>query len=72
MRRAGDTGRVTVRADAYNVLNHANLNNPDALVGSPTFGVATFGRKGAATGAYTASPLTERARQVQLMLRIRF
>jgi Carboxypeptidase regulatory-like domain len=68
----GESARVTFRADAYNVLNHANLNNPDALVGSPTFGLATYGRKGTDTGFPGVSPFVEKARQIQLLLRVNF
>ena len=64
--------RLTVRADAFNILNHANLNNPDNLLGSPTFGVATFGRQGTASGFPAVSPVNETARQVQLLLRLQF
>ncbi|HWF07878.1 MAG TPA: hypothetical protein VG297_05410, partial [Bryobacteraceae bacterium] len=64
--------RITIRADAFNVLNHANLNNPDALVGSPTFGLATFGRQGTASGFPAVSPVNETARQIQLMVRLEF
>jgi len=28
---AGEVGRITVRADSFNFLNHADLNNPDAV-----------------------------------------
>ncbi|HWF11500.1 MAG TPA: carboxypeptidase regulatory-like domain-containing protein [Bryobacteraceae bacterium] len=64
--------RLTFRADAFNILNHANLNNPDALVGSPTFGLATFGRQGTASGFPAVSPVNETARQIQLMVRLEF
>jgi hypothetical protein len=64
--------RLTFRADAFNVLNHANLNNPDALLGSPTFGLATFGRQGTASGFPAVSPVNETARQFQLMVRLEF
>ena len=37
--RLKESAAVTFRADAFNVLNHANLNNPDNLYGSPTFGI---------------------------------
>jgi hypothetical protein len=69
---AGERYRVTVRADAFNVLNHANLNNPDSLLGSPTFGVSTFGRQGQASGFPATTPLNETARQFQLLLRFQF
>ena len=64
--------RLTVRADAFNVLNHANLNNPDNLLGSPTFGVETYGRQGAPSGFPAVAPLNETARVFQLMLRLEF
>jgi hypothetical protein len=62
----------TVRADAFNILNHANLGNPDNLVGSPTFGLATYGRQGAPSGFPAVAPLNETARQIQLLLRFEF
>jgi hypothetical protein len=71
----GEGGRVRVRADAFNILNHANLGNPDALFTnpiSPTFGAATFGRQGAPSGFPAASPLNETPRQIQLSLKIEF
>jgi hypothetical protein len=68
----GETGRLTLRADAFNAFNHANLNNPDALVGSETFGVATFGRVGRTTGFPAVSPFRETARQIQLLIRVGF
>jgi hypothetical protein len=68
----GEAARLTVRVDAFNVLNHANLNNPDALVTSPTFGIATYGRVGAASGFPAVAPFRETARQLQLILRLSF
>ena len=64
--------RLTVRADAFNFLNHANLNNPDSLLGSPTFGIATYGRQGTASGFPAVSPVNESARQIQLLVRLEF
>jgi hypothetical protein len=64
--------RFTLRADAFNFLNHANLGNPDNLVGSPTFGLATFGRQGTASGFPASAPLNETARQFQILLRLEF
>jgi hypothetical protein len=64
--------RLTIRADAFNFLNHANLNNPDSLLGSPTFGVATYGRQGTASGFPAVSPVNETARQIQILLRLEF
>jgi hypothetical protein len=68
----GESGRLTVRADAFNFLNHANLNNPDALLTSPTFGLAAFGRTERASGFPAVTPLNETARQLQLILRLTF
>jgi hypothetical protein len=76
IRRLGDAGRLTVKASAFNVLNHANLNNPDpsftADPANPTFGVATFGRQGVQSGFPAVAPLNETPRQVQLTVKIEF
>ncbi len=63
---------LSVRADAFNILNHANLGNPDNLLGSPTFGLATFGRQGTASGFPAVTPLNETARQFQILMRLQF
>ncbi len=68
----GDQGRLVVRADAFNVLNSVNLNPPDSLLESETFGMAQYGRRGRDTGFPAASPLNESAREIQLMLRVQF
>jgi hypothetical protein len=34
----GGTVRVQLRAEAFNLFNHANFDLPDAFLGSPTFG----------------------------------
>jgi hypothetical protein len=67
-----ESTRLTLRADAFNALNHANLNNPDSLLGSPTFGLETFGRQGTASGFPAVSPVNETARQIQMMVRLEF
>ncbi len=68
----GEAGRLTFRADAFNVLNHANLNNPDSFFTSETFGLALFGRQGRDTGFPAVTPFNETARQLQFLLRIEF
>lgn len=70
----GDSGRLAIRADAFNVLNHANLNNPNPVFepGDSQFGVALYGRRGQRSGFPGAIPLDETARQIQLSLRIEF
>lgn len=62
----------TVRADFFNILNHANLGNPDNLLGDANFGVSTYGRQGTASGFPAVTPLNETARQVQILLRLQF
>jgi hypothetical protein len=68
----GEGGRVTIRADVFNFLNHANLNHPDPFIDSPTFGVALYGRSGRNPGFPALVPFSETARQVQLLLRLEF
>jgi hypothetical protein len=71
----GESVRLRFRADAFNLLNHANLGNPDSLFTdppSPTFGIAAFGRQGRQSGFPAVSPLNESARQVQLSVKIEF
>ena len=63
---------LTVRADFFNALNHANLGNPDSFIGDSTFGLATYGRQGTASGFPAVSPLNETARQIQILLRVEF
>ena len=75
LRRLGEGGRLTFRADAYNFLNHANLGNPNSEFTDPIssqFGVATFGRQGTPSGFPAVSPLNETARQIQLSVRVWF
>jgi len=64
--------RLTVRADFYNVLNHANLNNPGSFLGAPDFGLALYGRRELNNGFPLLAPLNETARQVQILLRLEF
>ncbi len=69
----GESAHITLRADAFNFLNHANLNNPDRLLGdTSTFGTSLFGRQGRQSGFPAVSPLNETSRQVQILLRIEF
>lgn len=68
----GEKLRITVRGDVFNVLNHANLNNPDSLLGTADFGIATYGRLGAASGFPSVSPVNETARQLQVLVRFQF
>jgi hypothetical protein len=70
--RLPESTLITLRADAFNVLNHANLGNPDSTLGDKNFGIATFGRQGTSSGFPALAPLNDAARQFQLMLRVEF
>jgi hypothetical protein len=67
-----EVGRITLRASAFNVLNHANLGNPDARLTSPAFGIAQYGRQGVQSGFPAVAPLNETPRQFQLSLKVDF
>jgi hypothetical protein len=66
--------RITLRADLYNALNHANLNNPNSLLidDAAGFGQALYGRRELNSGFPVATPFNETARQVQVFLRVEF
>lgn len=68
----GERRLLNVRADFYNALNHANLNNPSSFLGSPNFGVALYGRQEVNNGFPLLTPLSETSRQIQLLLRVEF
>lgn len=70
--RLAETWGLTLRADAFNVLNHRNLNQPNPYLASPEFGLALYGRRGRDGGFPALSPLNETGRQVQILLRIEF
>jgi hypothetical protein len=69
---ASESLRLTARVDFYNLLNHANLNNPASFYGAPAFGVALYGRRETNNGFPLLTPLNESARQVQILLRLEF
>jgi hypothetical protein len=74
LRVLGEAGRLTLRGDAFNFLNHANLNVPNFNLASGFFGVATYGRTQASTtGALPVlSPVNDTGRQIQLIVRVTF
>ncbi len=67
-----ESSRLVLRADFFNVLNHANLGQPDSVMTSPTFGIAQYGRIGTDSGFPALMPFVETARQVQIMVRLTF
>jgi hypothetical protein len=67
----GEMARFTARADFFNLLNHANFNNPDGFINSDDFGVALKGRI-ARAGFPALTPLNETARQIELLVRLQF
>jgi hypothetical protein len=69
----GDASSIQLRADFFNVLNHANLGNP--LVGQAAFGQfgqAFFGNSAAPPGNVSFVPLDEIPRRIELQVRVRF
>jgi len=67
-----EDSRLTFRADVFNILNHANLNNPIATLADPDFGLAVYGRRASDSGVRSLAPLNETPRQIQLILRFEF
>jgi hypothetical protein len=70
--RLGESGALVIRADVFNLLNHANLDAPDNVLHSPTFGIARYGRRGVTRDFPALTPFAETSRQVQLLIRILF
>jgi hypothetical protein len=73
--RSHETRTLTIRADAYNFLNHINLGNPlpeNLYIGSDQFAVPSRGLISSPRGLLAVPPLSESPRAVQLMLRLRF
>ena len=68
----GEAGRVQLRADFFNVFNHANLGDPISRLTSDDFGVALYGRQGRESGFPASVPLNETPPQVQLQVKLYF
>ena len=68
----GEQGRLQFRAEFFNLFNHTNLNNPNAVLQSSTFGEATFGRQGFGSVLPSVSPLSEQPRRIQFGVKIYF
>ena len=72
VRGLGEAARVSLRADVFNVLNHANLGNPGSALGAPGFGIALYGRRENQPNFPALTPFNESARQIQVLLRFQF
>lgn len=72
VRWLGESGRITLRADAFNFLNHANLSGSDNFINDSTFGIAQYGRRGRESGFPALTPFQEAGRQIQMILRLEF
>lgn len=70
-RHLPESSHIIVRADVFNFLNHANLNDPSTALGTG-FGVALYGRQTQAYGTPILTPLQETSRQIHLMARFEF
>jgi hypothetical protein len=66
--KLGESGRLLVRADMFNVLNHANL----IYCAACGFGEAIYGRAETNSGFPLLLPLAETSRQIQLLVRLSF
>jgi hypothetical protein len=71
IRKLPESSRLILRADFFNVLNHANLNSPYPVFGGP-LGVASFGLNARPATFPTPLPLAETPRQILLSVRLRF
>ena len=77
IRRLGEQARLHIRADAFNLINHANLQNPEAYLGetgflNPEFGIGLYGVSGRNSGFPSTTPLIEIPRQIHLLVRFEF
>ena len=75
--KLGESRQLTVRANVFNLVNHANLNGPYSSTYfqyccGGYFGAGSYGRSEATNGFPLLLPLAESARQVQLMVRFDF
>jgi len=58
--------------DAFNVLNHANLGNPESRLNFSNFGIALKGRTARPNAFRLFGPLDETGRRIQLSVRFEF
>lgn len=72
LRWLGEKGSLVLRADAFNFLNHPNLNPPGNIPGSANYGIELFGTPPQTAGFPSVVPLTPAARSIQLTVRVIF
>jgi hypothetical protein len=72
LRSLGEQGAIGFRIDAFNVINHANLSNPEARLGSDDFGIAFKGRTARPNAFRILGPLDETGRRIQFSVRLEF
>ncbi len=78
IRQFGEQARLILRTDWFNLLNHANLQNPEAYLGpfagfiSPQFGISLYGNTSQNRGYPVLTPLLPDARQIHVLLRFEF
>jgi hypothetical protein len=79
LRSTESSWRLTIRVDAFNVFNHANLNRPrwerlnlSNRESPEKFSYAAFGRQEVNTGFPALVPFAETPRLLQFMLRLSF
>jgi hypothetical protein len=70
--RLGESGAITLRADFFNALNHANLNPPGTTPNTPGYGIALYGTPPASAGFPSLVPLGNTSRRIQLLVRVTF
>ena len=67
----GDSGRIQLRADAFNVLNHSNLDLPQVFATAGSF-TALYGPTPNQTGFPAAVSALPSPRRLQLQLKLIF
>jgi hypothetical protein len=67
----GERGRLSLRGDFFNALNHANLNPPGNTPGA-SYGIASWGTPPSSSGFPPLVPLAETSRRIQLSFRAVF
>ncbi|HWE50220.1 MAG TPA: hypothetical protein VG273_10545 [Bryobacteraceae bacterium] len=73
LKRFGESGKLQIRADFYNALNHANLGDP--IVSNTGFGVfseAFYGKSAAPSAGVSVVPLDEEPRRIEFQLKVLF